>query len=141
MGKRAASSFAPALIAGLLLLAAGTVGGEGPRASEGELLYRTSCLSCHGEAGDGNGPMNEVLRAKPADLTRLARDNGGKFPTEEVYAVIDGRDVVRGHRASRMPIWGLTFQQLDRDTNQEQDVRDKISSVIRYLESIQDDRQ
>jgi len=135
------SSFALALTAGLFLLAVGTVVGEERRESRGELIYRTTCLNCHGEAGDGNGPMSEVLRTQPADLTRLALDNGGEFPAEAVYQVIDGREVVRGHGTRRMPIWGLTFQELDRDTNQEQEVRDKISSLVRYLESIQDDRE
>lgn len=135
------SSLTRVLTVGLLLVAAGTVAGEERREREGELLYRTSCLNCHGEAGDGNGPMREVLRVKPKDLTRLALHNGGAFPVDEVYAIIDGREVVQGHGSRRMPIWGLTFQELDRDTDQESEVRDKISSLIRYLESIQSDRE
>ena len=58
--------------------------------------------------------------------------------SELVHAAIDGRERVRGHGASRMPIWGLGFQELDRDTNQEDEVRDKIVALIAYLETIQD---
>jgi hypothetical protein len=36
-----------------------------------------------------------------------------------------------------MPIWGLSFQELDSDVNQEDQVREKILHVIDYLESIQ----
>jgi mono/diheme cytochrome c family protein len=104
----------------------------------GALLYRVYCTNCHGEDGKGDGPTAEVLQVPPADLTALRSSADGEFPRERVHAAIDGRERVRGHGASRMPIWGLGFQELDRDTNQEDEVRDKIVALIAYLESIQD---
>jgi len=105
--------------------------------SPGAFLYSTYCLNCHGENARGNGPMADVLNVKPADLTTLAARNGGEFPAEEVARTIDGRDVPRGHGARQMPIWGLTFQQLDSDANQEDEVRRKIEALVRYLASLQ----
>ena len=95
----------------------------------GEQLYRNNCMSCHGESGVGDGPMTEMLRVPPSDLTRLAAGDDGEFPRERVHATIDGREPVRGHGSRRMPIWGLTFQQLDRDTDQEPEVRRRIEAL------------
>ncbi len=45
-------------------------------------LYHAHCAACHGSDGKGNGPAAAALKTKPADLTVLAKNNGGKFPTE-----------------------------------------------------------
>jgi len=105
--------------------------------ARGRFLYRVYCLNCHGETGRGNGVSASLLKVEPADLTRLARGNDGEFPFDRVYGVIDGREEVRGHGSRRMPIWGMSFQDLDNDVNQEDDVREKILNVIDYLKSIQ----
>lgn len=130
----------PALALAILLAAATATA---PRAQEedlvarGQFLYRVYCKNCHGDTGRGDGPSAELLKIAPADLTRLARSGEGEFPFEQVYRTIDGRQEISGHGARRMPIWGLTFQELDRDVDQEDEVRGKILQLIRYLESIQ----
>ena len=48
------------------------------------------CAGCHGVSGKGDGELASVLSRKPADLTRLARRNGGTFPTTQVMAKIWG---------------------------------------------------
>jgi len=106
---------------------------------QGRLLYRIYCQNCHGESGRGDGPTAEMMKVKPADLTRISRRNGGEFPADRVARTIDGRELVRGHGNRRMPIWGLSFQELDQDTNQENEVREKIRKLTQYLESIQED--
>jgi copper transport protein len=35
----------------------------------GQALYQTNCLPCHGETGNGNGPVGLTLNPRPADLT------------------------------------------------------------------------
>ncbi|MCC6443278.1 MAG: c-type cytochrome [Armatimonadetes bacterium] len=35
---------------------------------DGKIFYRYYCLMCHGEKGDGNGPVGESYVPKPADL-------------------------------------------------------------------------
>jgi mono/diheme cytochrome c family protein len=49
--------------------------------ADGAKLFKTHCASCHGADATGNGPMARALRQAPADLTLIARHNGGMFPT------------------------------------------------------------
>jgi mono/diheme cytochrome c family protein len=104
---------------------------------EGKLLYGIYCQSCHGSEGRGNGPMARSLTPRPTDLTVLSRNNGGEFPLARVLLSIDGRSRVPGQRKGHMPIWGLSLQEADADTNQEDEVREKIEYLIEYLKSIQ----
>lgn len=126
-----------ALLASLLAAAEGRPPPDEESVARGRFLYRVYCLNCHGETGRGNGVSAPLLKIEPTDLTRLARGNDGEFPLDRVYRVIDGREEIRGHGSRRMPIWGLSFQDLDNDVNQENDVREKILNVIDYLQSIQ----
>ncbi len=103
----------------------------------GSLLFGIYCVNCHGESGRGDGPTAEVLTVKPTDLTRIRQRNAGRFPHEAIHRVIDGRDTAPGHGRGRMPIWGLGFQQLDSEMDQEAEVRTRILALIEYLESIQ----
>lgn len=117
---------------------------EGPaehaeRLSRGEMTYRIYCASCHGASGRGDGPMAEVLKVPPSDLTQLSRANGARFPDERVYETIDGRRELRGHGPGGMPVWGLTFQVSGRDSDQEAEVRERILDLMTWLQSIQDD--
>ena len=105
----------------------------------GRFLYRVYCQTCHGETGRGDGTTAGVMKLAPADLTRLAAgEEGGEFPFSRVYRTIDGREEVRGHGEVGMPVWGLSFQELDRDIDQEDEVRGKILQLIEFLESIQE---
>ena len=36
-----------------------------------------------------------------------------------------------------MPVWGLSFQELDQDLDQEDEVRGKILQLIEFLKAIQ----
>ena len=58
--------------------------------TSGRLEYRYHCGQCHGTNGKGDGPVASVLTKKPADLTLLAKDNGGSFPEDKVVSVING---------------------------------------------------
>lgn len=123
----------------LLLLAAAPAAAQEPdRAAErGALLYRIHCASCHGEGGDGDGPAAATTEVPPTDLTRLAAAHGGELPAEEIRRSIDGRDEVTGHGRREMPVWGLTFQDRGRDSDQEAEVRGRVEDLLAYLRSIQ----
>ncbi len=110
---------------------------EKERVVLGAMSYRIHCLNCHGTTGAGNGPMAELLKISPADLTRLAEQSGGAFPKERVYRAIDGRDEVAAHGSRDMPVWGIGFQDLGRATDQEETVRAKILDLVAYLETLQ----
>jgi mono/diheme cytochrome c family protein len=113
------------------------VGEAGEQEKQGRFLYEIYCSNCHGEKGGGDGPTAEVLTVKPPDLTRIAERHDDEFPDAEVRRIIDGRDIVRAHGRSQMPLWGLAFQQLETDKVQENEVRAKIDQLLAYLKSIQ----
>lgn len=54
----------------------------------------------------GRGRHHRFAEESPTDLTTLAKRNKGVFPFDRVYAVIDGREIVRGHGDRDMPAWG-----------------------------------
>lgn len=70
----------------------------------GRALFLQYCVTCHGEAAEGNGPMAPVLLVQPKDLTALTAENGGAFPAARVVARIDGREALVSHGSS-MPIY------------------------------------
>lgn len=77
----------------------------------GKQLYARHCASCHGDSGTGDGPLAETLKQRPADLTALARKNGGSFDHPGVMAIIDGRRAVSEHGPREMPVWGAVFDE------------------------------
>ena len=103
----------------------------------GRVSFRLYCASCHGTAGKGDGSVARYLKVTPSDLTKLSLANHGRFPTDRVYATIDGRQPVPGHGASDMPVWGMSFQEAGKDADQEEAVRHKIRDLVTFLETIQ----
>jgi mono/diheme cytochrome c family protein len=130
-------------IAVALLVVAGmwatrAIADESPAAQMGHNLYSEHCQICHGLRGKGDGEFVDVLRIPPADLTEIAKRRSGVFPEVEVREIIDGRRKVRAHGSSGMPIWGRAFGvQGPAGSASEQAIRDKISSLVEYLKSIQ----
>ncbi len=117
--------------------AGGTEAGDLEQIARGRVSYRIYCLNCHGDNGAGQGPMAELLKIRPADLTRIAGGDGGAFPAERVYRTIDGRDEVGTHGRRDMPVWGIGLQDLSRDAGQEEAVREQIRDLVVFIESLQ----
>lgn len=136
-----------------LLLAATLAGGSALAEEEtiGSDEYRTSCLSCHGVGGKGDGPIAKYLTVKPTDLTTLAMNNGGQYPDLKageypflrVYQVIDGRAEVGAHGERAMPVWGARYlaEQPSGHSSYggeyEKIVRGRILELVYYIQSIQ----
>jgi mono/diheme cytochrome c family protein len=101
----------------------------------GSDLYQAYCAVCHGKTAKGDGPMGRALKVAPADLTRIATRNGGKFPRQRVEQILSSETAVEaGHGTREMPLWGPIFSQIAWD----QDLgRVRIDNVARYLEQIQ----
>jgi mono/diheme cytochrome c family protein len=112
-------------------------GEESVAAQAGHNLYSQHCEVCHGLRGEGTGPLAEELRVAPADLTTIALRRGGVFPEAEIREIIDGRRRMRGHGPANMPLWGEVFAQGAADAQHEVEVRDRVSSLVEYLKSIQ----
>jgi nucleotide-binding universal stress UspA family protein/mono/diheme cytochrome c family protein len=104
-----------------------TTGGE---------VFRTYCASCHGTDARGEGPLASSMKRKPANLTEIAKRNGGEFPSELVFKTIDGRQPIRGHGGPDMPVWGDVFTRA-RDAGDADRVKAVIQSLVEYLGSIQ----
>jgi mono/diheme cytochrome c family protein len=103
--------------------------------------YVQACASCHGIAGQGNGPLAEFMTVTVPDLTRIAQANDGEFPMLQVIQIIDGRTGVRGH-GSAMPVWGARYvTEISPETGEygaELLVRGRILALATHLESIQE---
>ena len=105
----------------------------------GELEFQKHCAVCHGVDASGNGIMSKYLTLPPANLTQLSNKYGGKFPFWEVYRIIDGRDDVRAHGLSQMPVWGPRFRAESggNDPGAKSQAAGRILSLVFYLRYIQ----
>lgn len=140
-------------VAGIMLAAAIALAFNGhARAADGGLMdmgkleYEDKCAVCHGQDAKGNGPIADMLKQVPSDLTVLARNNGGVFPVGRVYGVIDGRQAVKLHGERTMPVWGRGYLREetgakrhldDTSADRERYVRLRILALIDYLHQLQ----
>ncbi len=94
------------------------------------------CVACHGKDAKGTGTLAATLNPKPADLTLLSKNNGGTFPRDMVFQIIDGSQKVKGHGGGDMPQWGTTFLASMGSDNKDA-VKRRIDSLVDYLETLQ----
>ena len=110
-------------------------------ADRGRGQITDNCAACHGVGGKGDGTVAEFLTINAADLTQMSSRNGGIFPRQRAIEVIDGRAQVSVHGERDMPVWGDWFKfEADSDgagTKTEKVVRERITALVDYLESIQ----
>jgi mono/diheme cytochrome c family protein len=110
VSKRRGMSMTKSAPLGRLALAIATVllpGNGYSQRFDGKRAYLNLCASCHGISAKGDGPVAPHLSQKPPDLTNLAAANGRMFPSEHVYAAIDGRLGIGVHGTREMPVWGI----------------------------------
>jgi mono/diheme cytochrome c family protein len=131
-----ASFLAASMLAPGLVSTAAAQEQEYRQATTGREVFRTYCASCHGTTATGDGPLASSMTRKPANLTEIAKRNGGQFPTDMVFKTIDGRQPVRGHGGPDMPVWGDVFTRA-RDAGDAERVKLVIQSLVTYLDSIQ----
>ena len=138
-GSAAKLAVGAAMVAALLLAPAMAFAQEQQvlkQTTPGAEIYRTYCVSCHGTAARGDGPLAASMTKKPANLTEIAKRNGGEFPSDLVFRTIDGRNKVRGHGGPDMPEWAEAFTK-SRDAGDAERVKAVIQSLVDYLDSIQ----
>lgn len=108
----------------------------------GRREYESNCATCHGSTGRGDGPVVELLRKAPPDLTQLSRRNGGVFPIDSVYQTIEGGSVT-AHGTREMPIWGRDYRiqgaEYYRDVPYDPEiyVRTRLLWLVEYLSRLQ----
>jgi mono/diheme cytochrome c family protein len=104
--------------------------------TSGEEMFNSYCASCHGKDAKGDGPAASALKTAPADLTQLAKKNGGKFPSDRVATLLrKGMSGQSAHGSSDMPVWGPLFRSVSGGDDALVSMR--ISNLVRYLESKQ----
>lgn len=104
--------------------------------------FESRCASCHGMGGRGDGPMKPFLTVAPSDLTTIAKRNGGAFPEQLVWEMIDGRSSISigPHGSREMPVWGQEFRDQAKrrgDQNPEWSTRNRIVALLAYLNGMQ----
>jgi mono/diheme cytochrome c family protein len=98
-------------------------------------MYQSYCASCHGADAKGHGPAAPAFTVPPTDLTLLARNNGGKFPSDRFRSVLSGKATIVAHGDQDMPVWGPVFWKLSGANAAE--VQQRIFNLSNYLEALQ----
>jgi mono/diheme cytochrome c family protein len=103
------------------------------RPDSGTEMYKAYCAACHGLDGKGNGPAAPAMKVTPTDLTVLAKNYGGKFPTKDVEDVLRFGSPLASHGSPDMPTWGNTFRVM----GDEAITKMRISNLIDHLQTLQ----
>jgi mono/diheme cytochrome c family protein len=108
----------------------------------GKREFDANCASCHGMSGKGSGPIADLLKRSPPDLTTMQQRNGGVFPMSRAYEIVEGVGVPE-HGTRDMPIWGREYSvkaaeyYMDVPYNQEAYVRARILVLLEYVSRLQ----
>jgi mono/diheme cytochrome c family protein len=109
----------------------------------GKREFESNCASCHGVSGKGNGPLANLLKKSPPDLSLLAKNNGGVLPLAHLYEVIDGTGVA-SHGTRDMPVWGTEYRVRAGEHygevpyDPEAYVRTRILALLDYINRLQE---
>jgi mono/diheme cytochrome c family protein len=103
--------------------------------ASGKEMFVSYCAPCHGKDAKGDGPAAAALKSPPADLTTLAKRNGGKYPSDKVTSILRGQATLVPHGDQEMPVWGPVFWKMS--GGHEELVQERIANLNRYLESLQ----
>lgn len=104
---------------------------------QGRTYYLRYCASCHGENGDGRGPIASSIKEQPADLRLLSEKFGTPLSIERVAAYIDGREAVAAHGPREMPVWGERFFDIWNAKGSPGGMQGRIKDIVLYLRTIQ----
>jgi len=105
--------------------------------ASGQQMYREYCAACHGENATGDGPAASACTFRPRDLTKLAAQNGGKFPFDHFYTVMQfGTQLsTPAHGSADMPIWLPLLSSLNGD--REGPAMQRMHNLASYVASLQ----
>ena len=109
---------------------------ETSNVAAGKQTYMEYCAVCHGVDARGMGPAAAALKTPPPDLTKLSKQNGGKFPYDYVTELVRQGKTIPSHGSTDMPIWGPVFGV--RDNGNEAAVKQRIKNLCDYLATLQE---
>lgn len=95
------------LLAGL----AGPTSAQAQDAAKGAQVYGLYCVTCHGEKGDGQGPVGKTLNPPPRDFTAGDFKFGGS--DQAIFDVISNGAAAKGGSPLMAP-WGAVIPEADR---------------------------
>jgi mono/diheme cytochrome c family protein len=125
-------------ITGVVLLASCTAEGQGSDPADGAALFARHCASCHGQIGEGDGPVADAMVISVPNLRTLAARSDGRFPRDAVMRYIDGRDLPAAHGNRVMPVWGDSFADTAGDPESANEIaRDRIAAITEFVERLQ----
>jgi mono/diheme cytochrome c family protein len=130
-----------AAIAALLAAASAAIAAD--KFDFGKREYDSNCAVCHGKLGRGDGPYAGIVDTIIADLTTLAKKNGGVFPFARVVEFVDGRQTVKAHGPRDMPVWGQDYlvkageTSFDVPYDPEAYVRTRVVALTEYVYRLQ----
>lgn len=90
-------------------------------AAKGETHYKTLCVACHGEKGDGNGPAGAALTPKPGNFTDPA--NAERLTDEWIYKMVKNGGQANG-KSPMMVAWSGALN--------DQQIRDVSAFVLKF---------
>lgn len=103
--------------------------------NSGKEMFKTYCAVCHGTDGKGNGPAASAMKTPPTNLTVLSKNDGGKYPSAHVAAVIRGQANTPSHGSEDMPIWGPLFSSISQGHDSQ--VQQRVANLVSYIEGLQ----
>jgi len=128
-------------IAALSVAATGALAGaaDDEQIQVGKAQFTKYCATCHGPSGTGtDGIASRLFTKPPANLTLLAKNDGGVFPMSEVIGIVKGDQKIDAHGSREMPVWGDILGKPLSDGMYGQDAADaKLITIGKYLETIQ----
>lgn len=126
-------------IAALSMSTTGAIAADDMQVKVGKEQYMKYCATCHGPSGTGtDGVASRLFTKPPANLTLLAKENGGKFPMMEVIGIVKGDQPIAAHGSREMPVWGQILGRPLKEGMYGQDSADaELLNIGKYLETIQ----
>ena len=103
---------APLVLVGLLVtLPAVRALAEDPDVAKGKQIFQLYCVQCHGEKGDGQGPVGKTLNPPPRDFQAAEFKFGGT--DKDIFEVISNGAASKGGSPLMAP-WGAVIPEADR---------------------------
>lgn len=78
---------------------------------KGKSVFMTYCATCHGEKGDGQGPVGKTLNPPPRDFNAGEFKYGGT--DQDIFDVITNGAASKGGSPLMAP-WGAVIPEADR---------------------------
>jgi mono/diheme cytochrome c family protein len=81
------------------------------KVAQGKQVFSTYCATCHGEAGDGQGPVGKTLNPPPRNFQKGDFKYGGT--DQAIFEVISNGAASKGGSPLMAP-WGAVIPEADR---------------------------